>query len=99
MLHLSQTSVIVRPTILEMDGFLMDWDELARRWLEAAPNLEASFGEVFRALFDAANLKSREAVLDVGCGTGPTLVAAAETVGEAGRLSDIDVAPPLAARI
>jgi len=76
----------------------MDWDEMARPWLEAAPGLEASFQEVFKALFDAAELKSGEHVLDVGCGTGPTLLTAAEAVGETGRLVGIDVAPPLVAR-
>jgi SAM-dependent methyltransferase len=81
-----------------MDGFLMDWDEMAGLWLEAAPDLEASFSEVFKALFIAANLKSGEAVLDVGCGTGPTLLAASKAVGETGRVLGIDVAPPLVAR-
>lgn len=76
----------------------MDWDEMARPWLEAAPDLEASFGEVFEALFDGANLKSGEAVLDVGCGTGPTLLTAAKAVGKTGRVLGIDVAPPLVER-
>ena len=75
----------------------MDWDEMARPWLEAAPDLEASFSEVFEALFQAANLKSGEAVLDVGCGTGPTLIYSARAVGPEGRVVGIDVAPPLVA--
>lgn len=73
----------------------MDWDEMARPWLEAAPDLETSFTEVFEALFQAAQLKPRETVLDVGCGTGATLVHAAEAVGPEGRVVGIDVAPPL----
>lgn len=76
----------------------MDWDEMARPWLEAAPGLETSFSEVFRALFDAAKLKVGDAVLDVGCGTGPTLLTAAEAVGKTGRVVGIDVAPSLVAR-
>ena len=70
---------------------------MARPWLEAAPGLEASFQEVFDALFDAAKLKSGEQVLDVGCGTGPTLLVASKAVGDLGRVVGIDVAPPLVA--
>ncbi|KAJ57505.1 hypothetical protein ACMU_03080 [Actibacterium mucosum KCTC 23349] len=75
----------------------MDWDAMAQPWLEAAPDLEASFTEVFAALFDAAKLRPGETVLDVGCGTGPTLAKAAAAVGETGRIVGIDVAPPLIA--
>lgn len=81
----------------KMEEWAMDWDEMARPWLEAAPDLETAFSEVFEALFQAANLKSGEAVLDVGCGTGPTLVHAAKEVGLDGRVVGIDVAPPLVA--
>ncbi|MEL6645859.1 MAG: class I SAM-dependent methyltransferase [Pseudomonadota bacterium] len=76
----------------------MDWDEMARPWLDAAPDLEASFREIFQALFNASDLQPGETVLDVGCGTGPTLLTAAEAVGEQGRVVGIDVAPPLLAR-
>ncbi len=76
----------------------MDWDEMARPWLEAAPELEVSFEQVFNALFAATELSSGENVLDVGCGTGPTLIAASKAVGETGRVVGIDIAPPLLAR-
>lgn len=76
----------------------MDWDEMARPWLEAAPDLETSFEQIFDALFGAAALLPGETVLDVGCGTGPTLVTASKAVGEAGRITGIDIAPPLLAR-
>lgn len=75
----------------------MDWDEMARPWLEAAPDLETSFSELFEVLFDAADLQSGQSVLDVGCGTGPTLLTAAKAVGESGHVTGIDVAPPLVA--
>ena len=46
----------------------------------------------------AAKLSSGEKILDVGCGTGPSLIAAAHAVGETGRVTGIDVSPPLLAR-
>ncbi len=70
---------------------------MARPWLEAAPDLETSFSEVFEALFETAQIKSGETVLDVGCGTGPTLFHAAKAVGAEGRVVGIDIAPPLIA--
>lgn len=76
----------------------MDWDEMARPWLEASPDLEKALQPVLQALLPAANLAHGETVLDVGCGTGPSLLAAAEAVGETGRITGIDVAPPLLAR-
>ncbi|MEM9108105.1 MAG: class I SAM-dependent methyltransferase, partial [Pseudomonadota bacterium] len=71
---------------------------MARPWLEAAPDLEVSFRDIFELLFATARLQDGETVLDVGCGTGPTLLAASEAVGEKGRVLGIDVAPPLIAR-
>ncbi len=34
-------------------------------------------------------------MLDVGCGTGPTLTAAADAVGKDGQVFGIDIVPPL----
>ena len=76
----------------------MDWDDMAQPWLEAAPRLEIAHRPVLEALMAAAALTQEERVLDVGSGTGPSLLAAADAVGPKGRVVGIDVAPPLAAR-
>ena len=76
----------------------MDWDEMAKPWLAAGPDLEVAFQDIFRVLFEAANLRPGERVLDIGCGTGPTLPKAAKAIGPSGRLVGIDIAPPLLAR-
>lgn len=76
----------------------MDWDEMARPWLIAAPDLEIAFAEIFAELFGAAQLCPGEKVLDVGCGTGPTLLTASNAVGETGQVFGVDIAPPLLAR-
>ena len=48
-------------------------------------------------LLAAATLRRGEAVLDVGCGSGATTVAAAATVGPTGRVTGVDVSEPLLA--
>jgi SAM-dependent methyltransferase len=47
------------------------------------------------ALFEAAGLRPGERVLDVGCGSGATTIAAAQQVGADGAVTGVDVSPPL----
>ncbi|MCY6382731.1 methyltransferase domain-containing protein [Hoeflea prorocentri] len=75
----------------------MDWDDMARPWLEAAPGLEMTHKPVLDALLDAARLSEGEAILDVGSGTGPSLIEAARLIGPTGHVTGVDVAPPLLA--
>lgn len=76
----------------------MDWDDFARPWLDAAVDLEAAHRPVLNALMAAAQLRIGERVLDVGCGTGPSLTEASKAVGPDGRVAGVDIAPPLIAR-
>jgi SAM-dependent methyltransferase len=84
--------------VIYSEDLFMDWDDFARPWLDAAADLEVAHRPVLEALMAAAQLKSGESVLDIGCGTGPSLQAASKAVGPGGQIVGIDIAPPLIAR-
>lgn len=69
--------------------------ERVARWVRQAAGLDRQFAPVTSVLFDAAALVPGEAVLDVGCGTGPTTRRAARTVGASGRVSGLDISPDM----
>ena len=68
-----------------------------RRWLRQSAGLERQFASVSEVLLKAAELRPGEAVLDVGCGTGPTTYAAATAVGTGGRVCGLDVSAEMLA--
>jgi ubiquinone/menaquinone biosynthesis C-methylase UbiE len=47
---------------------------------------------------DLANLKPRESVLDIGCGTGTLAIAAKQRVGPTGRVCGVDASREMLAR-
>ncbi|HEV7204707.1 MAG TPA: methyltransferase domain-containing protein [Jatrophihabitans sp.] len=67
------------------------------RWLRLAPGLERQLAPVTPLLFEAAAVQPGEAVLDVGCGTGPTTRAAAALAGPGGRVTGLDISPEMLA--
>lgn len=79
----------------EMDGY---WDALARPWLAHEGAMERLLAPVGAALDEALGLRPGEAVLDIGPGSGASLLRFAEAVGPEGRVVGVDIAPPFAAR-
>lgn len=75
----------------------MQWD-MANPWLRNEAFLEASLRPVLAGLMERAALSPGARVLDVGCGTGPGLVRAAEDVGPGGRVTGVDISAPLLRR-
>lgn len=68
------------------------WDpERVANWLRQAEGLERQLAPVSDVLFEAAALVPGEAVLDVGCGAGPTTRRAAIEVGASGRVTGLDI--------
>src|SRR5271170_8150766 len=75
------------------------WNEVAGpRWVGLGGAQEARNVEVARMLLDAAAPKPGEQVLDIGCGTGATLIPFAVAIGPGGHATGVDIAEPMLAR-
>lgn len=77
---------------------VIDWDKMSGPWLKAEPVLEQVHQAVLDGVMARAGLTPGQRVLDVGCGTGASLLAAARSVGDTGHVTGVDIAPPLVAR-
>lgn len=74
------------------------WQESGREWVAYEDAFEGQLAPITPLLLDAAALGHGDAVLDVGCGFGTTLLAAAAAVGPSGRVVGVDVSQPMLAR-
>ena len=65
-----------------------------RAWVDHEQALDATMEGLLRPLLDAADLAGSEDVLDVGCGTGASTLAAARHVPN-GTVLGLDIAAPM----
>lgn len=74
------------------------WNGAAgRAWVEAQPLLDRMFAPLQALLIDTDFAGTTCSVLDVGCGTGATTLAAAGRLGPEGRCTGIDISAPMIA--
>ena len=74
------------------------WNGLAGHgWVEAQTVLDELFAPLENLLIDAVSAKRAKRVLDVGCGTGATTLAAARQLGASGHGVGIDISAPMTA--
>ena len=66
-------------------------------WVDAQEVLDRMFEPFEAMLAEAVAAGARHHVLDVGCGTGSTTLAAARRIGAAGRCVGIDISEPMLA--
>jgi SAM-dependent methyltransferase len=66
-----------------------------RSWVDAQETLDEMFQPFEDLLVDAALARPRAHVLDVGCGTGSTIVAVQERLGSGARCVGVDISQPM----
>lgn len=74
------------------------WASVAPTWVEIEDHLERTAGGPGRRAMDRLDLQPGQAVLDLGCGTGPTTVELARRVGPDGSVLGVDIAAAMLAR-
>ena len=70
-------------------------DLAGRAWAEVADLLDVQLSPLGLCAIEALSPQIGEAVLDVGCGAGQSVLQLADRVGPRGRVTGVDIAPPL----
>lgn len=71
------------------------WNSAATRpWAELYEKIDTLFAEMTETALDGAALQPGERVIDIGCGSGTTVLELARRVGPAGRVLGVDVSEP-----
>ncbi|MCR6477246.1 class I SAM-dependent methyltransferase [Variovorax sp. ZS18.2.2] len=68
-----------------------------RAWIDGQATLDLMFSSFEDLLVDAVRATSARRVLDVGCGTGSTTLAAARAAGAQGNCLGVDISEPMVA--
>ncbi len=68
---------------------------MGHSWVSQQAVISDVFTSVTAVSLDAAALKTGEHVIDIGCGTGDTLLAIARVVGSSGAVLGVDVSVPM----
>lgn len=77
----------------------MDWVEMSKVWIEMSDQIEATHRPVHDEMMSRAALAAGERVIDIGFGTGDTVVDAVDAVGPEGHVLGLDIAPPMVAHV
>lgn len=73
------------------------WESFADLWVTNQSALDGLMNPVLEGVFERANLKPGQKVLDIGCGTGTSSLRAARDVGPSGRIVGADISEPMLA--
>jgi SAM-dependent methyltransferase len=68
-----------------------------QKWITSQDALDQRFAPLTKLLMERAGVRPGECVIDVGCGTGTTMLRLAAAVGAHGAVLGIDIAEPLLA--
>jgi len=74
------------------------WNSLARPWATHHERADRAFGGLGMAAMEVAALQHSESVLDIGCGSGTTVLQLAARVGSSGYVLGADISGQCVAR-